>query len=141
MDISKDHRKLLVQEINYARKRMRETKSLGRKLYYYSAIYGIIGRVMRLDYDRRLVFAHFVLNNTYNLMNAQIQGIKAEAIPIDLREDFFEKLDEGLKSLGTHISKAQDDEILHDLEYIVWLAWTLTGAGFYESEKLGLWGE
>ena len=139
MDISDEYRKLVVDEIAYVRKRMGEAKSADKKVYYYSAIFGLLERVMRMDYDRQVLFIHFVFNSTYNLIYSQIQAIKAGGIPIELDyPDFFANLDVGLANLQSHMEKKQDNDIYGDLEYIVALAWTITGGGFYDKEKFDL---
>lgn len=138
MDISDEHRKLITNEIDYVRKKMAEAKSAEKKAYYYSAIYGMLDRVMRLEYDRQLLFIHFVMNSTYSVIYGQIQGIKSGTIPIELELDFFGKLDKGLASLQSHLDERKDVDIYGDLEYIVSLTWTITGGGFYDKEKFNL---
>ncbi len=138
MDISDRNRELLVSEIAYVRRRMAEAKSPERKVYYYSAIYGMIDRTMRQEYDKQLVFAHFVINSTYNVIFSQMQSIKGGLVPIELDPDFFTKLDVELASLQSHMENKQDDDIYIDLESIVALAWSITGGGFYDKEKFDL---
>ncbi|MFQ5951766.1 MAG: hypothetical protein ACE5KH_06765 [Candidatus Geothermarchaeales archaeon] len=137
MKISDRYRDMVSNEIAYVRERMKEAETEESKLYYYSAVYGIIGRVMRFEHDPQLLLCHFVLNSTYNLLNQQVAAIKSGAISVRLPEDLFDKLDSALGSFQDHLAAKQDEDLYEDLQSFVVTAWRITGGGFYDEEKLG----
>ncbi len=128
---------MISREIAYVRDRMKEAETPEKKLYYYSAVYGIIGRIMRLEHDPQLLFCHFVLNSTYNVLNQQITAIRAGAIQVPLAEDLFDKVDTTLKSFQDHVTAKQDGDLYEDLQSLVVTVWSVTGRGFYDEEKFG----
>lgn len=137
MKISDQYRKMISREVAYVRGRIKEAETEERKLYYYSALYGIIGRIMRFEPDPQLLFCHFVLNSTYTLLNNQVTAINAGAIQVPLAEDLFDRVDTALKSFQDHVSAKQDGDLYEDLQSLVVAAWSVTGGGFYDEEKFG----
>ncbi len=137
MKISDRYRNMISREIAYVRERMKEAETEERKLYYYSAVYGFIGRIMRLEHDPQLLFCHFVFNSTYTVLSQQIGAIKAGAIQVPLPEDLFDRLDMALSSFQDHFTAKQDGDLYEDLQSLFVTSWSVTGGGFYDEEKFG----
>ena len=134
MNINDNLRKLLVKEINYAVKKINESSDAGEKLYYFSAVYGVVSRIFNLEYDSDLVYAHFILNQTHKAFLGRLQAITkgGEAI-IPLHEEHFKKLSTVTKELAKKIEK--DEGISEILKKFVILSFTTTGNGYYLQQK------
>ena len=52
----------IAKEIDFALQRMGDAVTAEEKLYYFSAVHGVINRVMNFQFDPVLVFAHQVLS-------------------------------------------------------------------------------
>ncbi len=64
MKIKDSYKKIIIDEINFAIKKMSSVERASEKLYYFSAIFGAFHRIYNLDYNPDLVFAHFILRAT-----------------------------------------------------------------------------
>ena len=56
----------LVNELKSVSRRMIEETDPSKKLFYYSAAYGITNRVMRFEFDEELLLVDALLTITYN---------------------------------------------------------------------------
>lgn len=134
MQISDNLRKIIVDEFEYVVGQMRAEKDLSRKLYFFSATYGVIHRILNLEYDPTLNLLHMVLNGTYNAINSRVsalgQGIETG---IGLPANLFEKLEETTETLGKAIEK--DASPLDALERLAVLSYSTTGNGYYLFQK------
>lgn len=131
---STNFRELIVKEIDYAVNRMKQTSDGEEKLYYFSAIPGIIQRVYNLEYDSDLVYMHFILQETYKAFLARFKAIQqgGERI-IPLFEEHFEKLATFSKELATRINEKKGIDDM--LKKFVLLLYTTTGNGYYLTQK------
>jgi len=57
---------LLVEELKKVAKLMKDEPDPRKKLYYFSAAFGAVDRVIRVRYDRELSLVAQVLQYTYN---------------------------------------------------------------------------
>ena len=134
MNISDNFRKILVKEINYAVKQMNESSDAEEKLYYFSAVYGVVLRIFNLEYDSDLVYAHFILNETHKAFMGRLQAIlKGGEKTVPLREEHFKKLGAITKEFGKRIEK--DEDISDTLKKFAILSYTTTGNGYYLLQK------
>jgi hypothetical protein len=134
MKLSTALKKLLVEEMTFAIKKMEETKEATILLYYFSAIPGIFQRIYNIEYDSQFVFAHFILKATHESF---IQRLKASQPGGDnsvvINDDQFERLISLSKELLRNIKKDNDtDEVL---KKFVILLYSTTGNGYYLMEK------
>jgi hypothetical protein len=133
MDISDDARKTILDEINYALTMMEKAHDIERKLYYFSAIYGVTQRVFNSEYDEDLVCMHSVLNQAYGSFRSRIRAFKSGDIAVPVSEQQIKKLIKLAKDLGKRIkSKESIDDIL---KAFVVLSYTTTGNGYYLLER------
>lgn len=134
MTISDNFRQILVSEIDYAAKKMEESPTTGKKLYFFSAVHGVIQRIFNLEYDSDLVYAHFVLINTYNSFSERLHAIeKGQEDTIPLSEEQFKKLTVLTEELAKNISGKKD--ITPTLKKFGILSYTATGNGYYLLQK------
>ena len=134
MDISDSYRKIMVDEINFAVKKMGETNDASEKLYFFSAIFGVIHRIFNLEYDPDLVFMHSILRATYDGLQGRLKAIQQGADKtVLLRDEQFLKLVSLSKQLANKFGKKQEiDNILKEFTI---LSYSTSGNGYYLMQK------
>lgn len=127
-------KKELIDELRLVEKKMRAEESLEKKIYLFSAAYGIANRTYRYSFSRDVLLIDLVLHNAYGLLFERIQRIKKEGDNIvPLENVHFEKLQDGLKMLADSLEN--DKSIQEALELIVCVSFSTTGPGNYLREK------
>jgi hypothetical protein len=134
MNIKENGREIIIKEIDYALKRMEETENPEEKLYFFSAIYAMIQRVFNIQYDSNLIYAHFILNETYKALQGRFKAIEQGADRlVPLTEEHFTTLHNLTKELlQNFIDEKNIDETL---KKFVLLAYSTTGNGYYLFQK------
>ncbi|PWI46404.1 hypothetical protein CEE45_16990 [Candidatus Heimdallarchaeota archaeon B3_Heim] len=126
MKIKEDTRKKLIDEIKFIIKKMEKEAEPKQKLFYFSAIYGVVSRIFNLEYDPELVFAYTILNLTYNHINARIAH---EEKIIEIPDELFDKLVNASKEF---LNKIEKNESLCDaLQKFAEIGYATTGNGYY----------
>ena len=134
MEIKDSSREILVNEISFVTKRMEKIDDPLKQIYYFSAIHGMIHRIMNIDYDPELVFAHHVLQSTHQLFLNRLHAFqKAGDNSIIIAEEQFKKLIDLSRDLGKQIKA--NKEIKDTLQSFVVLAYSTTGNGYYLFQK------
>lgn len=133
MKLKAEHKKVILEEFEYAARMMREVQTFDEKLFFFSSTFGVLSRVLNFEFNSQLVFMHFVLNNAHTAILGRIQAARAGDTAIVLKEDFFEKLTDMVDDLKNRIKSGKD---AHDiLEKIAVLTFTTTGNGYYLFRK------
>lgn len=126
-------RKELVEELRRVENLMRREGSIDKKLYYFSAAYGITSRTYRYAFSRDVLLADLVLSQAYNvLMDRWNQLARGDRL-VPIEEVHFEKLCDGVKLLADKLEA--DENILEALEIITTVAFSTSGPGNYLREK------
>ena len=134
MQISESSRKSIVDEFQYVVGQMRAHKEPARKLYFFSATYGAIHRLLNSEYDPTLQLVHMVLQGAYNSVNARYMALgQGVEMGVGLPQNLFEKLEETTEALGKAIDK--DSGIPDIIERLAVLAYSTTGNGYYLYQK------
>jgi hypothetical protein len=128
-----EHKKVILEEFDFAVKKMREKQSAEDKLFFFSGTYGAISRVFNISFDPQLVFIHFVLNTAYTNIMGRLNAIKGGDKAVQFPEWFFDRLTDATEDLGNKIEKGQDTYLV--LEKINNLVYLTTGNGYYLLEK------
>lgn len=127
-------RKELINEIRFCANKIAEEADLQRKSYFYSHVYGAVGRVLDFSFDRHLILIDFVLEVSHSTISKRINEIVTEEDKtIPMIKGFFEGLVENLNELATKIEK--DEDTYKTLEKIVELTYVTTGDGYYQYTK------
>jgi hypothetical protein len=126
-------RRELVQELRRVENLMRRESSFEKKIYYFSAAYGITSRTFRYYFSKDILLADFVLQGAYNLLMDRINRLKAGDKTVSLDEVPFEKISDGLKLLADRIDAKEN--VQDALEIILTAAYATTGPGNYLREK------
>ncbi len=130
MTISKTNRALITKELDYVARRLKGPGTDIEKIFYYSAAYGVVHRVLNIEYDPTLVFIYHVLESTCRTLNFTVANIlRGEERVITIPADFFEKLSDAVSELSAQLKKGNS---VHDaLERIINIAYIATGNGYY----------
>jgi hypothetical protein len=130
MKLSKLAKKVLVNEIEFVLEKMQASTDPNSIMYYFSAVFGVLNRVFNIEYDSDLVFAHSVVNSTYQQINARLQA--TDKI-IQIPENLFEKLIETTRDLLEAIKGNKNlNEVLKEFTL---LGYVTVGNGYYLYEK------
>lgn len=130
MKISTENKKKLIDEIKFVLAQMKSEENPKSKLYYFSGAYGILDRIFNIEFDPDLVFAHFVLSSTYNIINSRLE-ITGKVVEIP--ENLFDRLFEITEELLTAIK--QEKNLYEVLKKFMLLGYITTGNGYYLYKK------
>ena len=126
-------KKELVKELRLVEALMKKEEDLDKKIYYFSAAYGITSRTYRYSFSKDVLLADLVLNNGYQTLLDRSQRLKVGDRSVLFEEIHFEKIEEGLRQLADAFEK--DESILEPLENILTSVFSTSGAGNYLREK------
>lgn len=130
MKLNLENRAKLIDEIKFVLQKMKEASDPQGKLYYFSAVYGVMNRIFNLENAPDLIFAHFVISATHAQINARLHDPdKTIQIPSEL----FEKLYDATAELLDVIEKNKSPyEVLRKFAL---LGYVTVGNGYYLYEK------
>jgi len=126
-------RKELVAELRRVVVSMKKEDRLEKKIYYFSAAYGITSRTLRYSFHEDYLIADFVLNSCYNGLMNQFKLIRSGETVVELEPIHFERIQEGLIMLAEAFESR--DSILIPLEQMLKAMYAATGPGNYLREK------
>jgi hypothetical protein len=138
MKIPEDFKKYILSEFDFVISKIQGEENPRKKLFYFSASYGTLERLMRHNLDPQLLLTHAVLNLCYGSLNSRLNLIAQGDVTIDMPEGFDKKLVEYLTELRNEI--AEDKDTYKTLEKFVYLAYQTTGAGYYTKNYLNTLG-
>ena len=136
-EINVNLKEMLVQELISIAQSMREEQDLNKKMFLFSATYGVADRVMRLSYDRELLMVTLVLNHTYNSFMTRLTAYSQGDRVVPLTNDHFDRLTDLTEALSKAVRDGTPTQSI--LERLNELAFITTGAGHYMSitKKMG----
>ncbi len=134
MTISDSYRDMIVSEINYIVEKMEDTDDFVQKLYYFSAIHGMLQRIFNLEYHLDLLFAFFVFKSTHEAFINRFHAIdKGGDSAILLYQEQIDGLIEGSKEFVNKIKNKKNFD--STLKKLIVLSFSTTGNGFYLMQK------
>ena len=133
MDILEPYKKILLDEMEFIRKKIIEEPDISDKIYYYSAANGMTRRIVNLKFDPQLQFMDFILNVTYQIMLNRFNTIRSGDLNVPLDANFFDNLVYCLEELEEKIQQNEDTYLI--LQKIYNLTSLLEGNGYYLSQK------
>jgi hypothetical protein len=133
MKISNQYYDLLVESFNDVIDRMMATTSAEEKMYYFSAIFGTVNRIMNFECDPVLVLMHQELQLLHQNMSGRlVHQVNANNIEIyGTPNIFLDKLLEYTKSLKDATITKEDELIRKELQKIAVLSYATTGNGYF----------
>ena len=126
-------KKELVKEFRLVETLMKKEENADRKIYCFSAAYGITSRSYRYDFSKDVLLADFVLNAAYQALFDRSQRMKSGDITVLIEPMHFEKIEEGFRLLADAFEN--NESILEPLENILTISFSTSGAGNYLREK------
>lgn len=129
MEIDTKFRDMLVDELSSIAKAMRAEPDPSKKLFLFSAAFGMTNRVMRMEYDQELLLMDLVLNHTYNSFMTRMQSLAHGETVVPLTEQMMDSLSDMTGELANNLSKGKSPypTLLRMNE----IAFLTTGAGHY----------
>lgn len=119
----------LVKELLNVAEKMKHEPNPIKKVFYYSAAYGIVDRTMRYDFSKDLLLTYTVLNVTYNSYTERIKALRTGDQVVPLAVEQLDKVSDLVKDLaGALRDKGDITGILMDLNLLAYMA---TGPGHY----------
>jgi len=126
MKLSAANKAKLVEEIRFVLEKLKSETEPASKLYYFSAVYGVMNRIFNLEYAPDLIFAHIVINAAHSQINARLRDPdKVIQLPIEL----FDKLSDATVALLEVIEK--DKNPYEVLKKFALLGYVTGGNGYY----------
>lgn len=134
MNISENNKKIIADEFRVVANLMDKENDGLRKVFYFSGAYGVVQRMLNLEYSNELALLHGVLNNTYQALNNRLVSLisGAERV-VAVPASNFDVLSSVLKELGDAL--LGDKDILEYLGTISAIAYMTTGNGYYLYSK------
>lgn len=126
-------KKELVTELRNVAGLMEKEKNFEKKIYYFSAAYGITSRSYRFAFSGEVLLADLVLNASYQTLFDRNKRIKSGEITVSLDEITFKKIEEGLWDLAKAFET--DKPVQKSLEQILTASFSVSGPGNYMKEK------
>jgi hypothetical protein len=130
LEIPEELKKELLSELEFIIKKMAEETDVSRKMYFFTATYGAIGRVLRYHSNNELTMAHALLTICYNTLNDRINRLKEGYAAVPLPENWSEQLIDYLSEFKKAIQ--ENRSTYPALEKITRLSYMATGAGYYD---------
>lgn len=131
MNLTRGMREQLVKEIRFAIEGMRKSTKLTDKIYYFSAVYGVLDRVYNFEFDSELIFIYQVVRQVFDTINAKlsVSTQREGALGTTLPNNLFDKLCISLDELAEKIEKDQNTHLV--LQNISNIGYSTTGNGSY----------
>lgn len=130
MKIKSESKAKIIAEIKFVLQKMKEAPDPQSKLYYFSAVYGIMNRIFNLEYAPDLIFAHFVINGAHTQINARLHDPDKT---IQIPQELFDRLFDATAELLNVIEK--DKNPYDVLKKFALLGYVTGGNGYYLYEK------
>jgi len=130
MNLSDQYHDVILKEFHEVEKHWNESGNYADKLYFFSASFGIINRVMNLQYDPLLGFMHQVLNGAHQAMSQRLSSY-SQTKSGDLPQEMMDALMTCFLNLRNAFEVKNDDSIRKVLQELSNLTYATTGNGFY----------
>ena len=133
MKMSPYFREEVVAELRNIGKKMKQEPDLSKKLFFYSAAYGMTNRALRFEFDEELVLVDAVLTMSYGAVNNRMQMFLSGDRIVPITTDITDGLAKCVSDLSAAIEK--DEECYEILQRIMTLTFLTTGPGHYMAIK------
>jgi hypothetical protein len=132
MKLSKEYQKLLIEELKKVQESCNDAKTLEDKMYYFSASFGVVNRIMNFYGDPTLIFVQHSLQLVHKSMTERLAAVVnpsiiSNSVPSEMLDALFKYYGQ----LISEIEKNDDNAIRVILEKFANLTYATTGNGFY----------
>lgn len=136
MILSDENKKIITQEFFEVYNLMNHTNDISEKLYYFSATYAMVSRILNIQYEPTLVLIHSVLSSTYTNISSFLNNtINTKKTFYKFPDNYFKMLEDNLKDLTIAIEKNNKPDIYEVLKEYSVLGYIATGNGNYLYKK------
>ena len=126
-------REELLKELRNVSALILKENDIERKLYLFSAAYGVTSRTVRYNFDRELLLIDAILNMTYNNLQGRLSSVKSGDRLVPLTSTTLDVLARCLSDIADAIEKEESCYGL--LQRLVTATYITTGPGYYQSLK------
>jgi len=136
MNISKQYKEIIIEELNNVAIKMKESDDITEKMYFFSAAYGMVHRIFNLEFNPTLVLIHTILNTAYSTISGRIEAAtRGQDRAVKIPKRLFDGLQETIMDIADNISKDDENELFKNLQKIANLGYSTTGNGYYLFQK------
>lgn len=136
MKISNVNKKIIVSEFEKVLELMNSAKDAREKLFYFSATYAMVSRILNIEYDPMLVLIHSVLLSTYSNMNSFLNNVASSRNTFySIPKNYFDMVESNFKNITKAIDSNDEPNIYKALKNFSVLAYIFTGNGNYLYKK------
>lgn len=123
----------IIKEMTVVDDLWKKSVSLEEKLYYFSAVFGTINRVMNFYCDPLLVFVHQILQEVHQALTNRLKASKNPAAEsfLVVPPEMVDALCGYTQELKAALESKQDSLVWIILQKMSNLAYATTGNGFY----------
>jgi len=132
MNTDKNLITMITEEFKGVLKLCSESKSLEDQIYYFSACYGVVRRIMNIQCNPTLVLMHHILQNAHQAFSQRAkqpskQDVISSQFPLDIWISFLNLLPKLLKAIEDN----DDNKVREVLENMNYHSYATTGNGYY----------
>jgi hypothetical protein len=132
MKISDSNHGIILNEFNEIEKLCAEAPKITDKLYFFSASFGVLNRIMNFESDPTLIFMHQILKDAHQafatrLATSQIPGNISNSLPQEMADALLLYFSELIKAFESK----KEVKIREVLEKFSNLSYAMSGNGFY----------
>lgn len=113
---------------------MKEESDPLKKLFYYSAVKGVLERLQRYHYDKELLISVPITEISYVIINDRVNHLKSGDSTIPITDEMLNKLIEAIFELKQAIET--DQATYPVIEKMMDVAYSSSGPGFYTKSFL-----
>ncbi len=142
MNVPAEYIRLIIDEMKAVKEKWKLAATPEEKLYYFSAIYGVINRVMNFHTDPILVFVHQVLQTTHHSVVSRLNAPKTPGqesflgVPDQMIDAVFSATEDLRSAFEKYASQEKaDSDMWTALKRFANISYAATGNGFYLYQK------
>ena len=130
---SEKYKDIIVQELEFVINKINQSPIKEEKLYYFSAVQGVLNRILNLEYTEQLLSAFYITNETLKMFHQRLAAYNAGDKSFNLTDEQMLRLSQiTVEFLETIRNDEKIEEVLK--KYVV-LLYSTTGNGYYLMEK------
>ena len=131
MTISKESLGRMLDEIEYVLAQMQQTASPQQALYTFSAVHGVVNRVMNFECDPVLVFAHQVLSTAHATFSSQFGTMGDRPNGPAVAAELLTLLQHSITGFSVALQSGGEAQVHQALQRIANITYAMTGNGYY----------
>ncbi len=125
-------RRELVEELRRVEAMIRQAPTPEKKIFYFSAAFGITGRTYKYAFSKDVLVTDIILQIVYNMLNEQAKALSTVDNVIT-NPLLFDKICDSLRDLANGFESGGN--VFEPLKDIATAGFTATGAGYYLLKK------